>query len=62
MVGKLDQQWLDRQPSLKHALLSTSTALADCVGEVQRLTDLESRLQQDLLQARSSRCPSSLTG
>ena len=54
MVGKLDQQWLDRQPTLKHALVSTSTALADCVSEVQRLTDIERKLQQDLLQARSS--------
>ena len=57
MVGKLDQQWLDRQPSLKHALLSTSTALADCVSEVQRLTETERRLQQDLLQARSRYLP-----
>ena len=53
-MGQLDQQWLDRQPSLKHALLSTSAALADCVSEVQRLTDIERKLQQDLLQARSS--------
>ena len=54
MVGKLDQQWLDRSPTLKHAIVSTSTALADCVSEVQRLTDVERKLQQDLLQARSS--------
>jgi len=54
MVGRLDQQWLDRQPTLKHALVSTSAALADCVSEVQRLTGIERKLQQDLLQARSS--------